>query len=374
MKKFGVILSLLLSCFFCQAQGITDSTYHAGDSSSFLWPFGGTAHETGWIPREPDPFLFSLVTQIKNTIEPRWDGSYVRIARCQGDACRRMRFFGSAPYVTGDTGEIFIIYYDPGYDDIKTIWTGSQLNIALTAIISHEIGHIIHSHFSRSKKPTPALEYEADKYMGKVMFRVWKASREEAVMAVRKLADESSSTYHTREQRILDVLEGYSLAEAEAKMGHADQRKSALYAMEKSNKSVERLTKSNNDAFQILTLDSVKSPFDPRVESPTDFPKITGSTKKWDKDSLTVVESNEGYKLCNVSRESGTVSTIGTVVRSPREDYRFMIYDETFYYWYVSRFREGVGYEIYSLGKDSNSRTLIATINTRRRLEFDEQR
>lgn len=108
----------------------------------------------------------------------------------------------------------YILYNQFFMSQIKN---ATQNQWAQISILAHEIGHHLSSHTLEESGSRPHLELEADMFSGHVLQRMG-ASMEDAVAAMKQVADENGSRTHPpRRSRIAAIANGWKRAEEQAK-------------------------------------------------------------------------------------------------------------------------------------------------------------
>lgn len=374
LKSYVLVLFSFVS-YNLVAQLREDTVTVFLDTTSFLWPCCGDTDTRGWEPKAPDQALAKNVKEIASEIDISWEPDFIKIALCSGQACPNIRYFGTSIYCEPGSGRsIYIVYHGPGYRSLLSRWSSDTLDFVLKSIVAHEIGHIAHHHPWLHDEPTRELENTCDYYTGKVMFNAWKGkyTKEQASFAIREIAKiEPSRYYYSKARRIAAIEQGYLDAKDAYERGHPDQNKSTQYAIESTHRSLYKTIKSV-DNYHELKYAKAMPVFDTLTTPNYDlYPEIV-SNKKKEQDSLTIVQYEREYKLCLVNVKRKELVQIGTIVPSGRSDYPYLIYDDTYYYWYMTPYMPGLGYDIYSLNeKFSDKRLLIAEIKTDQKFKFD---
>ena len=96
---------------------------------------------------------------------------------------------------------------------MSQIQNATQNQWAQISILAHEIGHHLSSHTLEESGSRPRLELEADMFSGHVLQRMG-ASMEDAVAAMKQVADENGSRTHPpRRSRIAAIANGWKQAQ-----------------------------------------------------------------------------------------------------------------------------------------------------------------
>ena len=106
-------------------------------------------------------------------------------------------------------GERYILYNPNFIYDIERS-TGSKA--ASVSILAHEIAHHLNAHTLDNRGSRPSIELEADEWSGHVMGLLG-YTRDEALLAIRKLGNESgSSTHPAKRDRLIAITSGWLAA------------------------------------------------------------------------------------------------------------------------------------------------------------------